>query len=527
MKQPITARPKLSFFGYCFTAILIYVAFSSWDWTPDAATRLDRLMEVYGKQLRSWNVPGLTATILVPTKHGRREILFKHWGTLGLNSSTLVDQDSLFHIGSNTKLMTAMVIGKALEEKNLTWSTRLADIGVPLHFLDPYVQKHITFVDLLTHRTGMPRNDVLIFQNRSLSDAVQKAQQAQASFEFRTGYEYNNHMFALSGIALNYLYGIHEVSFSQYVKLIQEYLFDPLGMTGALLDWNQIVTHPKYAYSHNVDFGVGVVQLPRQVEKPFMDMTVSAGGVALTSKDYARFLEHLLSAFKESTGSFSETFQMIFTTHNPTGIFKSLTGYGLGIGITEYRGKLLFTHNGGLLGQQSNMCVFPNDDFAIAYQINADSCPITCFDFADQLLFKDDISTSGSHLQHHTEKALHEAQELRLLNEKMKKERKQNTQPTLTKNELLGFFDCDVYTRIELIQVQSEPFTIKISLVNATVDLLPTMVHWEDDSFATLNLKGEPTPGSGLFSVTKEENRIIWKGNSLIGPITCIKSIHQ
>jgi hypothetical protein len=64
--------------------------------------------------------------------------------------------DDSWHLGSDTKAMTAAMIAALVEQKKLSWDTRLSDVFPDLNL--PADKGAITLLELLSHRAGLPAN---------------------------------------------------------------------------------------------------------------------------------------------------------------------------------------------------------------------------------------------------------------------------------------------------------------------------------------------------------------------------------
>ena len=83
---------------------------------------------------------------------------------------------TLFAVGSNSKLFAALGIGllTANESIPIDWDTKIKDIlPTTLWTLqDPIAQDHADLVDILSHRTGLPRHDMSYSQTDTPESAV-------------------------------------------------------------------------------------------------------------------------------------------------------------------------------------------------------------------------------------------------------------------------------------------------------------------------------------------------------------------
>lgn len=94
------------------------------------------------------NIPELSYAVVTENSISEIQALGKH--SINLNdSATLNDR---FHIGSNTKAMTAFIIAKYVENGKLKWTTKFFDIYPEWKSNSNSVYHNITLQDLLAHR---------------------------------------------------------------------------------------------------------------------------------------------------------------------------------------------------------------------------------------------------------------------------------------------------------------------------------------------------------------------------------------
>ena len=81
------------------------------------------------------------------------------WGQRDLDTKLPVTADTLFAVGSTTKAFTAATVGAVVDDGLLDWERPLRDYVPEIQLHDPVVSDRLTVVDLLSHRSGLPRHD--------------------------------------------------------------------------------------------------------------------------------------------------------------------------------------------------------------------------------------------------------------------------------------------------------------------------------------------------------------------------------
>ncbi len=150
-------------------------------------------------------------------------------------SPELVQTDDLFHIGSNTKSMTATMIATLVEDGILTWQTTLADAFPDL--LDSILPDYypVDLITLLSHRSGIADLPAFHDQAWTLDGPLpaQRLTMLQTVLNHSpadppgTQYRYSNWGYVMAGTIAEHATG------QAWEDLIQQRLFNPLGLQSA------------------------------------------------------------------------------------------------------------------------------------------------------------------------------------------------------------------------------------------------------------------------------------------------------
>lgn len=79
-------------------------------------------------------------------------------GVRKINDTTPVTVNDLWHLGSDTKAMTATLIGRLVEQREIRWESTLAEIFPELASSMRDEMKAVTVKQLLSHRAGLTAN---------------------------------------------------------------------------------------------------------------------------------------------------------------------------------------------------------------------------------------------------------------------------------------------------------------------------------------------------------------------------------
>ncbi|GHO51808.1 serine hydrolase domain-containing protein [Ktedonobacter robiniae] len=185
-------------------------------------TALQGLPEVIEAIRDEWNVPGLATAVV---KDGQ-VILSQGFGKRSIVGNLDATDQTLFAIGSSSKAFTAMAIAMLVDEGLVNWDTPIKHYLPTFKLYDPIATEQTTVIDLLAHRTGLPRYD-LGWYNASLSrkDLFERLQYLEPNKKFREVWQYQNLMYMTAGYLIEALTG------QTWEEFVQQRIFTPLGMT--------------------------------------------------------------------------------------------------------------------------------------------------------------------------------------------------------------------------------------------------------------------------------------------------------
>jgi CubicO group peptidase (beta-lactamase class C family) len=179
-------------------------------------------------------VPGLAAVVLV----GDRIIAQGAAGTRQAGSAAAITIQDKFHLGSDTKAMTATLLAMLVEQRRLRWDTTVGEVFAGMaDRIDP-AWHPVTLAQLLTHRAGAPHDldaDGLWgrLSQREGTPTQQRLQLVRGVISHApvnppgTTYVYSNAGYAIAGAMPEVVTG------QPWETLMQERLFGPLAITTA------------------------------------------------------------------------------------------------------------------------------------------------------------------------------------------------------------------------------------------------------------------------------------------------------
>ena len=153
-------------------------------------------------------------------------------GVRKIGTTVAATPADLWHLGSDTKAMTAVVIGSLVEQHKLTWETTIDEV-LSVHVASaPEAFRKITVLQLLSHRAGLVSN--IEWRRASQAPGGPRAQRIAAlptiattplSSAPGTTYEYSNLGYVVAGVMAE------QAANRAWEDLVRDVLFARLGMT--------------------------------------------------------------------------------------------------------------------------------------------------------------------------------------------------------------------------------------------------------------------------------------------------------
>jgi CubicO group peptidase (beta-lactamase class C family) len=318
-------------------------------------------------QLDAWEVPGCAVAAV---RDGRVEVT-GGWGLRDREAGLPVTRDTLFAIGSVTKAFTATTIGALVDEGLLEWDRPLRDYVPDVRLHDPFASDRLTIVDLLSHRSGLPRHDLtwLGQPTRSRAEIVRALRFLPLSRDLRQEFQYCNLGYLVAGHVVEALSGV------PWEDFLRGRLLGPLGMRRSNLSVDEMLADADHAAAYTRRDGV-VVSVP---QRPLPSMA-PAGAINSSAADMSRWLLAQLAGgqLDDVTVMSAATAKRQLTPHMlmpDSGLMPGLTqyAYGLGWAIGHYRDHKLAMHSGGIDGFATHCMLLPDDGIGVVVLTNTSS----------------------------------------------------------------------------------------------------------------------------------------------------------
>ena len=287
-------------------------------------------INAYGQaHLRHFLLPGMTLGVTTPDGFATA----MNFGYANTDARTPITSDTLFQVGSISKLMNAALLHQFVGEGKVRLTDRISDL-LPTIPLPP--GNAIQVQHLLDHVAGLP-GDAPTFPEGGLWTAYAPGEHWHYS---NTGYE-------ILGKLIEHLGG------KPLARQVEERLFLPLGMSrshGAIVGADRTLYAQGYEAADELPFAIGVPLAPAG----WVDVTFGAGNVASTADDMNRLMRSLANAVQGRGGmGLSPELGRAYATHAVPSDARGMS-YGNGIMHTAARGRTYLHHTGGMVSFASS-----------------------------------------------------------------------------------------------------------------------------------------------------------------------------
>ena len=495
---------------------------------------LKGLDKFVNEMMAEWNVPGLAISVV----QDGRLVYSQGFGLRDVDKGLLVTPQTLFAIGSCSKAFTAATMGILVDEGKLEWDKPLREYLPTFSLKDDFAAERMTPRDLVCHRSGLPRHDAMWYNSTATrQDLFERLRYLEPSKDFRTTYQYQNLMFMTAG------YLVEQITGTSWERFVRSRIFLPLGMSNSNFSVDDSQRAPDFALPY-------MEKDDKVIEIPFrnIDTIGPAGSINSSVTDMSSWL--LLNLSKGKIGDqqiISES--SLKEIHSPQMIssqsykydesFYSM--YGMGWGITSYRGHLMLSHGGGIDGFTARVTLLPRDNIGMVILTNMDGSPlpsVIAYNVADRLLEFDQVDWN-SRIKEEVEEGKKEAEKA----EKDKdKDRKPNTKPSHPLEDYAGDYEHPGYGVISVEKkgdnLQAEYNSIPYKVTHYHYDVFDFIYEEFDRTFkvsfltdlkgniGSLSIQLEPEVGPAVFTRLPEkammERSFLEKfvGEYLLGEVT-------
>ena len=310
------------------------------------------------------SVPGAAAAILAGGERVEAAT-----GVLSVRTGVQVTPDSVFQIGSITKVWTSTLVMQLVDEGKLDLDAPVRKYVPEFRIADRGAAEQITVRQLTCHASGF-EGDIFTDTGRG-DDAIEKyvttLHDVPQLFQPGERFSYNNAGYVVLGRIVEVLRGL------PYGAALREHLARPLGLEHLATDAYEAILHRAAVGHIEPEPGTGPQPAPVWALAP---SNAPAGSLlAMSAGDLLEFARVHLAGGKAPDGSQVLSDRSVRTMQEPQIDVPDLGGvmadhWGIGWEIFNWGGTTVIGHDGGTIGQSAFLRVVPSRGVAIALLTN-------------------------------------------------------------------------------------------------------------------------------------------------------------
>ncbi len=330
--------------------------------TP-ATNKLSGVDPFVDQLLREWKVPGLALGVVQDSQ----VVLARGYGDRNLEDKLPFTTNTLFPIGSTTKSFTALSLAILKDRGKLDWDDRVRQHLPNYQLQDPVASERMTLRDLLLHRSGLARHDLVWYSSDfTMAQVLDRLRYLQMGNGFRNKFDYNNIGYMTAGYLAGKVYG------KDWEALVRETILVPLDMKATNFSDAESEKTSDYALPYDEAHGK-LQRIPFASAKG----VEPAGAINSTLSEMLNYTQMLLSKGKYG-GKQIVSEANLATIQSPQILMGrpsrypelSDPAYGMGWVIQNYRGHHYVWHNGGIDGFYTLLAHLPEDRIGVVVFTN-------------------------------------------------------------------------------------------------------------------------------------------------------------
>ncbi|WP_166353100.1 serine hydrolase domain-containing protein [Phytoactinopolyspora limicola] len=323
------------------------------DWLPN---RLATLAAEH-------KVPGATAAVLAGD-----EITTAATGVLNKATGVEVTADSIFQVGSITKVWTSNLVMQLVDEGLLDLDATVRTYLPEFRVADEDASARITVRHLTCHVSGF-EGDIFTDTGRG-DDAVEKYLDTITNVPqlFPPGerFSYNNAGYVVLGRVVEVLRG------KPYGAALREHLLAPLGLQHAATDAYEAILR-RAAVGH-VEPAPGADPIPAPVWALAASNAPAGSMLAMSASELVRFAQMHLAGGTTPDGTTVTSYAAVRAMQERQVELPYLgmmgDAWGIGWEIFDWPGGMVIGHDGGTIGQIAFLRIVPEANVAVAVLTN-------------------------------------------------------------------------------------------------------------------------------------------------------------
>ena len=317
---------------------------------------MPELEQVIAEELDRFKVPGAAVAVV----HDGETALSGGFGLRDVEQSLPVTELTMFPVGSTTKSFTATVVASLVDEGVVEWDRPVREYAPELELSDPLASQQLTIRDMLSHRSGLPRHDMVWMTGSHgampRADLVKRLRYLEMNRGLRQEWQYNNLIYMAVG------YVIEVVTGMTWEETVAARILEPLGMTNTNFYIEEM--------QKSDDLSLPYAEIDgNMIEVPFRGIEAigPAGSMNSCLEDMSRWLEFNVNGgvyegrHVVSESSIKELQWPVIPIPQGVDHWDEIRtiAYGMGWVIQDFQGNRGAWHNGGVDGFKALVSFLP------------------------------------------------------------------------------------------------------------------------------------------------------------------------
>lgn len=439
--------------------------------------------------------PGLVFGVI---KDGK-VLLAEGYGYRDLEKKLPVTANTQFAIGSSSKAFTATCLAILADRGQLDWDKPVVNYMPDFKLYDDFATREMNAVDLVCHRSGMPRHDFIWYGSSfSRKDIFDRLRYLPPNKSLRTTWQYNNLMFMTAG------YLTERISGSTWEDFVKTNIFQPLGMN------NSNFSVKEMAAAKDAALGYRTKDRKENIRMDYrnIDAVGPAGSINSCVNDMLQWVRLNLDEGKFADKQVVSAAE-IARLHTPQMLMDASgseknpeitdPSYGKGWFLQRYKGLRVVQHGGNIDGFSALVYMIPEKEFGLVILTNQNGAgiPVMLAHYATDLVLG--LDPTDWYARSYTESDKRDAEKKE--DKKPEPKRITGTQPSHLLEAYAGEYEHPGYGIIEIKQ-DGEHLRTKFNSFD-----LP-MEHWHYDVF---NAKIEELDISMMLNFQTDPNGVVYQ----------------
>ena len=325
-----------------------------------AAALPSELNELIEEQMTRWSVPGVAVGIL---RDG--EVVSRGFGVASIETNHPIRPDTLFQVGSISKVFTATLVMRLVDEGMLDLDAPLTTWLPGLRLKDAAALKVVNLRQLLSHTSGIYGD---YFKDFGWGDDALR--QAIVTFDNLDQLYEPGEMWAYANSGFNLAGRVAEAALDKpFETAMRELVFSPLGLEHSFYYAHEAIVYPVAVGHTIITPGEDAVEVARHY--PLPRVVAPAGGIISTVGDLLTFARFHMG---DGTGVDGQqvlsaaSIQAMQAPHVRSGLYAD--AWGIGWDISTVGGAKVVGHGGSTNGFQARLSLVPEQQFAVAILTN-------------------------------------------------------------------------------------------------------------------------------------------------------------